>query len=356
MSTIPGVNVMATEAQIAANRANAQKSTGPRTAEGKARGSRDGTTHGWCVQATTPEEAARVADLVEAWSADDPDSRERDGALLRAAALAFVRSERIAEAEAAAADEAREEALTDFDRKLDGRFRRAIKQMATDPEKAVDRLREYSLGCRWLSGRWRDAAEEGERPPVAATFDGAPGDAASQAEAWLAEAERLEESEAARRRRIGAIALVDVTRDGQLRYRYLNEAQRSMRASLGAIDRARHQRERARCQAGDPGKALEHLAGITRAVREHLQAQRTDGTDETSQVSPPSPPSHPPTGCRPEANALPQAPVIQMVAPMPWVDPDPVLVAPRPSAGRERRRRRREECRARAGQGQPKAP
>jgi hypothetical protein len=294
-------------------------------------------------------------DLVEAWSADDPESRERDGALLRAAALAYVRSERIAEAEAAAAVEAREEALCQFDRTLDGRFRRAVKQMATDPEKAVDRLREGSLGCRRLSGRWRDSAEGGERPPAAATFDSAPGDATSQAEVWLAEAERLEEFEAARRKRIGAIALVDVTRDGQLRYRYLNEAQRSMRASLGAIDRAKHQRERARSQGGDPTKALRHMAGITRAVREHLQAQGPDRSQGTSRVAPQFPPAHPATGCRPEANPVPQAPIIQAVASRPWVDPDPVLVAPRPSAGRERRRRRREERRARADQGHPNA-
>jgi hypothetical protein len=38
----------ATDAQINANRANAQKSTGPRTAEGKAASSRNGLKHGLC--------------------------------------------------------------------------------------------------------------------------------------------------------------------------------------------------------------------------------------------------------------------------------------------------------------------
>src|SRR5271155_4830986 len=36
---------MATEAQIAANRLNAKKATGPRTARGKARSSRNGVKH-----------------------------------------------------------------------------------------------------------------------------------------------------------------------------------------------------------------------------------------------------------------------------------------------------------------------
>ena len=39
---------MATKKQIAANRRNAQKSTGPRTPEGKARSSKNAITHGLC--------------------------------------------------------------------------------------------------------------------------------------------------------------------------------------------------------------------------------------------------------------------------------------------------------------------
>ena len=39
---------MASEAQIAANRANAQRSTGPRSEEGKARVAQNGLKHGLC--------------------------------------------------------------------------------------------------------------------------------------------------------------------------------------------------------------------------------------------------------------------------------------------------------------------
>ena len=48
---------MATEKQIAANRANALLSTGPRTAEGKARAAMNAYDHGMCAQET--EESAR---------------------------------------------------------------------------------------------------------------------------------------------------------------------------------------------------------------------------------------------------------------------------------------------------------
>jgi hypothetical protein len=56
---------MATEAQIAANRANAQASTGPRTAEGKARTSRNAVSSGLFSTRdfVRPEEAADYAEL-----------------------------------------------------------------------------------------------------------------------------------------------------------------------------------------------------------------------------------------------------------------------------------------------------
>ena len=47
-----GGKIMASEAQINANRANAQKSTGPRTAAGKAVASRNAITHGFLAQET----------------------------------------------------------------------------------------------------------------------------------------------------------------------------------------------------------------------------------------------------------------------------------------------------------------
>jgi hypothetical protein len=42
------ITLMATVAQIAANRLNASHSTGPRTGDGKARSSKNTTTHGFC--------------------------------------------------------------------------------------------------------------------------------------------------------------------------------------------------------------------------------------------------------------------------------------------------------------------
>ena len=55
---------MATERQIAANRKNAQRSTGPRSSRGKKRASRNARRHGLTTPASGPEferEAERLA-------------------------------------------------------------------------------------------------------------------------------------------------------------------------------------------------------------------------------------------------------------------------------------------------------
>ena len=67
---------MASERQIAANRANAGKSTGPRSASGKKRASRNALKHGL----TTPISGAVVTREIEALArqiAGDPEDRLR---------------------------------------------------------------------------------------------------------------------------------------------------------------------------------------------------------------------------------------------------------------------------------------
>ena len=57
---------MATEAQTAANRRNAQNSTGPKTAAGKARSRRNAEKHGLYAESTViaGESSSEFADLV----------------------------------------------------------------------------------------------------------------------------------------------------------------------------------------------------------------------------------------------------------------------------------------------------
>ncbi len=76
---------MATAAQIAANQANAQKSTGPRTPPGKAASSRNATKHGLSGSTTvallaSESDRAYLEEQKAAWRADlDPRGAEEEG-------------------------------------------------------------------------------------------------------------------------------------------------------------------------------------------------------------------------------------------------------------------------------------
>ena len=93
---------MASEAQIAANRRNAQRSTGPKSAEGKARVALNGLKHGLCSQRVLlPDEdpaefEALVADLAARWRPADA----AEMALVRDYAAAMWRLDRIPALEA----------------------------------------------------------------------------------------------------------------------------------------------------------------------------------------------------------------------------------------------------------------
>ena len=64
---------MATEKQIAANRANAQKSKGPKTAAGKLRSSRNAYRHGFsCPMLWDPVTSAKAGAIAHAVIGDDP--------------------------------------------------------------------------------------------------------------------------------------------------------------------------------------------------------------------------------------------------------------------------------------------
>jgi len=73
----------ASEKQIAANRLNAKKSTGPKTVSGKQKASRNATTHGAFLCAAHVPMCQRILGQVETPAAHKPDrpGREDVGAL-----------------------------------------------------------------------------------------------------------------------------------------------------------------------------------------------------------------------------------------------------------------------------------
>ena len=72
---------MATEKQIAANRANAKRSTGPKTAAGRAKSSRNAYLHGLsCALRLAPSEPAKVDAIVAALVTDQANKERLDSA------------------------------------------------------------------------------------------------------------------------------------------------------------------------------------------------------------------------------------------------------------------------------------
>ena len=92
---------MSTESQTNANRNNAKKSSGPRTAEGKARSSRNSTVHG--LTGKSPilpgEDPADLLDLAESYRADLHPGGQVEEDLVERMAIATYRLRRIARIE-----------------------------------------------------------------------------------------------------------------------------------------------------------------------------------------------------------------------------------------------------------------
>ena len=172
---------MSTEKQIEANQRNAQLSTGPKTADGKARAARNAITHGLTSRDVVlnnedGDEYQKLLDAcVERYDNGDPLQM----ALIQVATRAYWRLDRIAIAETARINHGVRHAIIDWkkhqtDRALElGQQLRydpvdrvnpqlqdpeAIKQMAVwksfDPAKIVNELKSFSTGIDWMVEQW----------------------------------------------------------------------------------------------------------------------------------------------------------------------------------------------------------
>ena len=156
--------MIVSDAMRAANRQNAQQSTGPRTEAGKEASSRNAVRHGLAAAkpvdaAEAREQAARAAALRAVFGPAD----EWQGWLVEELANATLRLTRIARVEVELRADAawRAEHLWDEDRRLDAE--RIGATLHRDPARALVRLRRTPHGCDWLIGRWAAlyrAAEE----------------------------------------------------------------------------------------------------------------------------------------------------------------------------------------------------
>jgi hypothetical protein len=172
---------MATAAQIEANRRNAQKSTWPKTDEGKARARGNALKHGMAALTIMPglpqEDPKQREERIQEWDSDVQPQNAVERDLVRQAArlsLAIERGERIETAHMARRVRMAGRMRT---QKLSARRRKQVRELgrrllyvagpeevkvdkqplwADDPGLLVSELEESAEGCRWLLERWAE--------------------------------------------------------------------------------------------------------------------------------------------------------------------------------------------------------
>jgi len=150
--------MIVSDARIAANRANALKSTGPRTAEGKERSRCNALKHGMTGAgvALSSEDAEAVERRLAGFEADYRPVTAAGKALVRRAALLSVRVERCVVQEAAAISARVRAAEADFDEAREAEVDHLMEAIGEAPGASVRRLSRMPEGVDRMVDTWGD--------------------------------------------------------------------------------------------------------------------------------------------------------------------------------------------------------
>jgi hypothetical protein len=153
------------QARIEANRRNAQKSTGPRTPEGRRASSMNAVTHGLHCETVEPEDQRELIDArVAEWSGDLKPEGAAQRWMVRRAAAASVRLDLCLEAEVSRRESAAERAEAKYVREAKYRVGKLGEGFDHNPLFVVEALEATAFGCEWLiaelSSLARDLADE----------------------------------------------------------------------------------------------------------------------------------------------------------------------------------------------------
>jgi len=144
-------------ARLAANRANAARSTGPRTEEGKQRSRANAFKHGMAGEgiALPAEDQAEVMRVFAAIEAQLRPETDVDRALARRVALLTIRLGRCAAHDAAATSARVLSAGSDFDEARLAEVDRLMADLDADPAASVRQLRRTPEGVDRMVAAWR---------------------------------------------------------------------------------------------------------------------------------------------------------------------------------------------------------
>ena len=154
--------MIVSDARIAANRANAQKSTGPKTAEGKERSRCNAVKHGLTGEgvALCSEDAAEIERRFLGLQAEFRPRTEGGRTLVKRVAMLSVRLERSAVHEAAAISKNVRAAVSDFDEARETAVDELFASLAENPGPALRRLARTPEGVERMVDAWMDLRED----------------------------------------------------------------------------------------------------------------------------------------------------------------------------------------------------
>jgi hypothetical protein len=149
---------MCSERRKQANQRNAQKSTGPKTEEGKEQSRRNAVKHGLTGKGEVLpiEDQALYDERMRGWTVDERPESDVQQYLLHCVVLASVRIDRCARNEFAAIARLRRQAVGHWE----GHQTRQIEEIAAnleeEPAETVAVLARFARGCEWLLDRWEE--------------------------------------------------------------------------------------------------------------------------------------------------------------------------------------------------------
>jgi hypothetical protein len=151
---------MISDKRLESNRSNAQKSTGPRTAEGKARSRRNAWKHGLAGAGVVmpDEDRERQRERVAAWTDDFKPRRAVEVWLVERAAKASYRLDRCVEKETAEVGERQRAAIESWEKAAREWVEQTAAALSRKPAETVRSLQLVSVGCDWLITRWETLA------------------------------------------------------------------------------------------------------------------------------------------------------------------------------------------------------
>jgi hypothetical protein len=143
--------------RIEANRRNAQKSTGPRTPEGKAQSRLNALKHGYSGAGIVvhPEDQAPLRTRLEDWTRDLQPEDSVECWLVGRASLASVRVDRCARQEQARLTERVKKGLITWEAGERTGAAAIGLNLDRDPHATVQKLGADAFGCEWLIAQWR---------------------------------------------------------------------------------------------------------------------------------------------------------------------------------------------------------